>query len=232
MSQSRQTTTSSATTSSDARAAILGRIREGLRDVRIADPVEDVPVDWVYGCPMDTKDVVADLVEKIEDYRATVVRVRPDQVTGAITEALTSLGARSTVVPDGVDPAWVEAIAEAGIEIAQDDPPLTHEQLNQIDAVVSGCAVAMADSGTIALDHGPGQGRRALTLLPDRHICVVRVDQVVSDVPEGVARLAEAIRARRPITWLSGGSATSDIELIRVEGVHGPRQLWVVLVEA
>ena len=88
----------------------------------------------------------------------------------------------------------------------------------------------MADSGTIALDHGIGQGRRALTLLPDRHICVIREDQVVSDVPEGVVRLTPALTQRRPVTWLSGGSATSDIELSRVEGVHGPRHLSVVLV--
>lgn len=96
----------------------------------------------------------------------------------------------------------------------------------------TGAAVAMADSGTIALDHSEDQRRRALSLLPDVHVCVVRADQVVSDVPEGIARLAPALRARRPITWLSGGSATSDIELSRVEGVHGPRQLWVILGES
>jgi L-lactate dehydrogenase complex protein LldG len=90
----------------------------------------------------------------------------------------------------------------------------------------------MVDSGTIALDHSEDQRRRALSLLPDVHVCVVRADQVVSDVPEGIARLAPALRARRPITWLSGGSATSDIELSRVEGVHGPRQLWVILGES
>ncbi len=112
----------------------------------------------------------------------------------------------------------------------RDDPELSHGELNLISAVVTTAAVGMADWGTIALDHGPGQGRRALSLLPDCHVCVVRADQVVSDVPEGIARLAPALRARRPVTWLSGGSATSDIELSRVEGVHGPRHLWVILV--
>ena len=123
------------------------------------------------------------------------------------------------------------AIGASGIQVYRDEPPLSHAQLNTIDAVVTTSAVGMADSGTIALDHSAGQGRRALSLLPDRHICVVRADQVVSDVPEGMTRLAPALRERRPVTWLSGGSATSDIELSRVEGVHGPRHLSVVLVE-
>lgn len=214
-----------------AREEMLSRIRKATADVETADPALDVPVHWTYGRALDTADVLADFVEKVEDYKARVVRVDAAGVGDAIVDALRELGATSAVLPDGVPAGWAEAVSAAGVEIHGDEPQLSHAQLNVIDAVVTTAAVGMADSGTIALDHGPGQGRRALSLLPDRHICVVRADQVVSDVPEGIARLAPALRARRPVTWLSGGSATSDIELSRVEGVHGPRHLWVILVD-
>lgn len=215
-----------------AREEVLRRIRQATADVTQSDPALDVPVEWGYGRALPTTDVLADFVEKVEDYKATVVRVTADGVGEAVVTALGELGARSTVLPAGLPDEWVTAVAASGVAVHRDEPePLTHAELNVIDAVVTTSAVGMADSGTIALDHGEGQGRRALTLLPDRHVCVVRSDQVVSDVPEGIARLAPGIRARRPVTWLSGGSATSDIELSRVEGVHGPRHLWVVLVD-
>lgn len=214
-----------------ARDDILRRVREAIRDVTEPDPELDVPIDWIYGQPLGTEDVLADLVEKVEDYKAAVVRVPPGGVPAAIVEALQSLGATSAVLPAGLAGEWRQAIADAGITVHDDDPPLSSHELNRIDAVVTAAAVAMADSGTIALDHGPDQGRRALSLVPDRHVCVVRADQVVSDVPEGIARLSPAIRAGNPVTWISGGSASSDIELDRVEGVHGPRQLHVILAE-
>lgn len=214
-----------------AREEILRRVREATRDVTEKDAALDVPIEWAYGRPLATEDVLADFVHKVEDYRAMVVRVPPAEVPQAVAQALASLGAGSAVLPSGVPAAWVRAVADAGVRIFADDPPLDHATLNTVDAVVTAAAVGMADSGTIALDHGADQGRRALSLLPDIHVCVVRSDQVVSDVPEGIARLAPALRARRPVTWLSGGSATSDIELSRVEGVHGPRRLWVVLAE-
>lgn len=213
-----------------AREEVLSRIRKATTDVKTVDPALDVPVHWTYGRALATTDVLGDFVEKVEDYKARVVRVASDGVGDAIVDALRELGATSTVLPDGIPDGWAESLSAAGVEIHRDEPQLTHAQLNVIDAVVTTAAVGMADSGTIALDHGPGQGRRALSLLPDRHVCVVRSDQVVSDVPEGIARLAPALRARHPVTWLSGGSATSDIELSRVEGVHGPRHLWVILV--
>lgn len=214
-----------------AREEILARLRAATADVAEPDPALDVPVDWTYGRPLNTPDVLDDLVEKVLDYRAGVTRCAASGVTDAIVDALRESGARSVVLPDGLPAAWADAVAAAGLAVVRDEPPLSRADLNTTDAVLTTVAVAMADSGTIALDHGEGQGRRALTLLPDRHVCVVRADQVVSDVPEGIGRLAPALRARRPVTWLSGGSATSDIELSRVEGVHGPRQLHVILVE-
>lgn len=214
-----------------AREEILQRIRTATADVAEKDPILDVPVEWTYGQALQTPDILADFVEKVEDYKARVVRVAEGDIGSAIVEALAGLQAGSAVLPGGLPEAWVQAVTDAGVEVFRDDPELSHGELNLISAVVTTAAVGMADSGTIALDHGPGQGRRALSLLPDCHVCVVRADQVVSDVPEGIARLAPALRARRPVTWLSGGSATSDIELSRVEGVHGPRHLWVILVD-
>ena len=214
-----------------AREDILQRIRTATADVTEPDPALDVPVEWAYGQPLATADVLADFVEKVEDYKARVVRVAEDGIGAAIVDALVGLDAASAVLPEGLPDAWVQAVTAAGVTVFRDDPELSHAELNLIAAVVTTAAVGMADSGTIALDHGLGQGRRALSLLPDCHVCVVRSEQVVSDVPEGIARLAPALRARRPVTWLSGGSATSDIELSRVEGVHGPRHLWVILVD-
>lgn len=213
-----------------AREEVLRRIRAATRDVTEKDPAVDVPVEWEYGRPLGTVDVIADFVEKVEDYKAAVRRCGDGEIAATVVEALRALDAHSVVIPAGLPGNWIDALRDAGFELHSDEPVLSHAQLNGIDAVVTTAAVGMADSGTIALDHGIGQGRRALTLLPDRHICVIREDQVVSDVPEGVVRLTPALTQRRPVTWLSGGSATSDIELSRVEGVHGPRHLSVVLV--
>ena len=111
-----------------------------------------------------------------------------------------------------------------------EDAALSVRELDELDGALTGCAVAIAETGTFVLDGGAGQGRRALTLVPDLHICVVREDQVVGLVPEAVGKLEDAVRTGRPLTFVSGPSATSDIELDRVEGVHGPRVLHVVLV--
>lgn len=212
-----------------AREEILERIRRATADIREKDPVADVPVDWAYGRPTPLDDVLDTFVENIEDYKARIVRTGADGTGTAIVDALSELGAKSVLVPTGVDSGWVAALEAAGFTVVRDEPVLSHAELNEIDAVLTGARVAAAETGTICLDHDADQGRRALTLVPDRHVCVVREDQVVSDIPEAVARLRPAVDARRPITWISGGSATSDIELARVEGVHGPRKLFVVL---
>ena len=126
--------------------------------------------------------------------------------------------------------AAAEGIDVPGAELLRE--PLDPAALDALDGVITGCAVAIAETGTIVLDGGPGQGSRALTLVPDRHICLVRADQVVAGVPEAMAVLAPAVRERRaPLTFISGPSATSDIEFNRVEGVHGPRTLEIVLGE-
>jgi L-lactate dehydrogenase complex protein LldG len=130
------------------------------------------------------------------------------------------------VVPDGLPAEWLAALP-ATIQLARDEPPLSAAELDEMAGVITGCAVAIAETGTIILDHGPGQGRRALTLVPDFHLVIVRADQVAADLADAFARLDPV----RPHTLISGPSATSDIELIRVEGVHGPRNLHVLLTE-
>lgn len=207
------------------REVILGRIAAALGDERAPGR----SAGWAYGRPVELAGDILDVFdERVADYRATVVRVAPDDVPAAVVAGLGE--AASVVLPAGVPASWRDAIAAAGLTVHDDDPPLDRRELDRIDAVVTASAVGIAETGTIVLDHGPDQGRRALTLVPDLHVCVVRADQVVSGVPEAVARLAAAIGDGSPLTWISGPSATSDIELSRVEGVHGPRTLHVVLV--
>jgi L-lactate dehydrogenase complex protein LldG len=152
--------------------------------------------------------------ERVADYRAVVERCTPDELAGRVAAAVEG---RVAVVPEGLGVDVPGAIVDTG---------LTALELDEVDAVVTEAAVGVAETGTIVLEHGAGQGRRALTLVPDLHVCVVRTDQVVPDVPDAVALLDPV----RPQTWISGPSATSDIELDRVEGVHGPRSLHVILV--
>jgi L-lactate dehydrogenase complex protein LldG len=153
-------------------------------------------------------------VERCADYRAVVERCTPDQLAERVAAAVEG----RVVVPAGLGVEVPEAVVDEGFAAAE---------LDRIDTVVTESTVAIAETGTIVLDHGSGQGRRALTLVPDRHVCIVRADQVVADVQDAVA----ALDPRRPHTWISGPSATSDIELDRVEGVHGPRNLHVIVVE-
>jgi L-lactate dehydrogenase complex protein LldF len=168
-------------------------------------------------CPIDP---VARFVSRVEDYGATVHQVPGvDAIAGAIA---TVLGDEKAVFPGDLDFHWLPPASESTV----DDATLSAVDLDRFSATVTGCALAVAETGTIVLDAGPGQGRRALTLVPDHHICVVMSTQIVGDVPQAVAQLPPT----RPLTWISGPSATSDIELSRVQGVHGPRRLDVILV--
>jgi L-lactate dehydrogenase complex protein LldG len=198
---------------------VLQRIRAAL-----ADRPGPVAVPREYRRDLGDTDIIALFAERAADYRATVTRVSTVDIPAAVAAALAERGARRVVVPQGFPDEW---LVGAEIEPLRDDPPLSHADLDAADGVVSGCAVAIALTGTIVLDAGPAQGRRALTLLPDYHLCVVRADQIVGTVSEALARLDPA----RPQTWVSGPSATSDIELNRVEGVHGPRTLNVLIAE-
>ncbi|MFI9082196.1 lactate utilization protein C [Streptomyces sioyaensis] len=164
------------------------------------------------------------LAENLADYRAHVHRTDTGRLAPLIAELLRARGSRRVVVPDGLPQEW---LAEADAEQIPDAAEATASDLDTVDSAVTGCAVAIAETGTVVLDAGSGQGRRRITLVPDHHICVVRVpEQVVDSVPQALERLDPV----RPQTWISGPSATSDIELDRVEGVHGPRTLDVVLV--
>lgn len=204
---------------SEARAQILGRIRDALSD---RPTVPEVP--WIYGRPVGTGDraLVDRFVERVTDYRATVVRVGEPDVGEAIALAVRGFG--RVVADEAVRDAWPDSAAWVV------DDALTPHDLDGVDAVVTTATVAVANTGTIVLSHGPGQGRRALSLVPDVHICLVRADQIVDDIPKAVAQLIGSGLHTGPLTWISGPSATSDIELNRVEGVHGPRTLHVIVV--
>jgi L-lactate dehydrogenase complex protein LldG len=204
----------------EARAEILARIAAALAD---GPPVVAVPRDYERSLGPEV-DIVELFAERVADYRATVHRAAATDLPGVIATVLAGWGARRLVVPAGLPDAWL-AGAEAIVPV-RDDPPLSVQDLDATDAVITGCATAIAETGTIILDASPGQGRRALSLLPDRHLCVVEATRIVGTVPEALARLDPG----RPQTWISGPSATSDIELERVEGVHGPRILDVVIV--
>lgn len=216
---------------SSAREEILRRIRGATADVTTEAKGGQPPTEPSPDAAPPTTEVLDLFAETVADYEADVRRVHAADLPRTIAEVLHDGGCRSVVVPDGVDEHWTGSLG-ATPEVVRDSPSLTAGDLDRVDAVLTASAVGIARTGTIVLDHRADQGRRALTLVPDVHVCVVTADQVVDDVPEAVARLRPAPGDARPLTWISGPSATSDIELQRVEGVHGPRTLVVLLVEA
>jgi L-lactate dehydrogenase complex protein LldG len=223
-----------------ARDQMLARIRAASQAAGAAQPARDA--DAAYAAlprrylrahhDAASHDIVALFAERAADYRAVVERVPEAGLAATIARILadraTTTGVAAPagrfVVPAGLPDDWLAELP-AGITLVGDAPPLSAAELDLAAGVLTGCAVAIAETGTIILDHGPGQGRRPLTLVPDFHLVVVRGDQVAADLADAFARLDPA----RPHTLISGPSATSDIELIRVEGVHGPRTLHVLL---
>lgn len=209
---------------SAAREEILARIRRALGDVPAG---EDVPVPRGYGVS-DPAGTVERFLERVADYGAGVRIAAPGGVAAAVAEACGAHGVERVAVPADLPPEWLPAEVEA-----VPDRSLDVRELDRMPGAVTGCALAIAETGTLVLDCGLHQGRRALTLVPDFHLCVVEEAQVVDGVPAAIRRLADGLRGeRRPVTFVSGPSATSDIELSRVEGVHGPRRLEVVLLRA
>jgi len=201
------------------RDAILARVQASLVD----SPSRVVAArDYRLRGERDPPAVIELFVERVRDYEATVVVT--DEPGAAVASALVSAGARRV----GIAPDLGRELRAPGIELVEDDS-LSARDLDALDGAVTTCASACAETGTIALDGGPGQGRRALSLVPDLHICVVRAEAIVETVPELIAALEPSAREGRPIVLISGPSATSDIELTRVEGVHGPRRLVVIV---
>lgn len=232
-----------------ARDEVLARVRTALGP----DPhIPDIPWGYRTTSDLDAERTLARFTERLDDYRAHVHPATPTSLAALLATLVTDRGHTRVVVPAGLEPRWLGALPE-DVEVVRDGPSphdaaardtseaadrdtdeaaqrsggLTTHELDRVDTVITAAAVAIAETGTIVLDGAADQGRRALTLVPDHHVCVIRATQVVATVPEALARLEPT----RPLTLISGPSATSDIELNRVEGVHGPRMLDVVVLE-
>ncbi|MCZ2264583.1 LutC/YkgG family protein [Isoptericola sp. QY 916] len=239
---------------SGARTEVLARVRAALGQTgsgttpsgKVGTAPHPEPVPRAYRAAgehaVGSPEVLEQLVDRLVDYKAHVHQVATDALPATVAALVAELsgpardvpGARPdrpvrVVVPDGLDDAWLAALP-ADVDVVRDsrERPLAATELDAVAAVVTAARVAISETGTIVLDGEPDQGRRAISLVPDVHLCVVRADQVVQTVPEAVRLLGE--HPDRPLTWISGPSATSDIELDRVEGVHGPRTLHVLLV--
>lgn len=210
------------------RETVLNRIRAALKDVPKSEKPEDVAIDrgYLHVDESPEKDRLERFIERVREYKAKVKIARTDGLAAAIAESCAARGVARLAVPADLPEGW----APPGVELVR-EPGLSNDQLDRSDGVLTASALGIAQTGTVVLDSGPGQGRRAITLVPDYHLCVVFQDQVVGLVPEAVVKLQSAAESPdRPITFISGPSATSDIELNRVEGVHGPRTLEVIVV--
>ncbi|POH73830.1 LutC/YkgG family protein [Arthrobacter glacialis] len=208
-----------------AREDIMNRIKSALRD---APETPVVPRAYRRSSTMSDAQRLEQLVDRLVDYKANVFLTPAADVPAKLAELLA--GTSSIVVPHGLPQEWLSALKDdAGAPAVHVDSPerrLTVAELDAVDAVVTGAATAVSETGTIMLDGSDDQGRRIISLVPDRHICLLHAADIVEVLPEAIARL----EASRPQTWISGPSATSDIELERVEGVHGPRTLDVMIL--
>ncbi|MDO4900772.1 LUD domain-containing protein [Actinomyces sp.] len=214
----------------DAKTAILARAREAISRSQQGRPVREIPRNYLRegAHAPGSEPVVADMIEKLEDYSAEVIRAPKD---AAILDAIDELlgAAKSVVVPAGLPQAYKEAAARGGRSVREDSrqEPIPTLELDRIEAVLTCSRVGISMSGTICLDGEPDQGRRAISLVPDKHVVVLERETIMPTVPQAVDVLGQ--HPTRPTTWIAGGSATSDIELVRVNGVHGPRNLGVVI---
>ncbi len=214
-----------------ARDEILARIRASNAAAGIpvsprSDSSRPATVEPVPSSDAEQAVLVERFVDRLIDYRAEVQVVAEAEVGAAVVMALVTHGAQSVIQPAGFPTSWLTAFEGEVVS----DGELSPVALDTLDAVVTTSAIGIAETGTIILDHGAGQGRRALSLVPDLHVCVVRAAELVPDVPDAVRVLRpQMVTDAPPLTWISGPSATSDIELSRVEGVHGPRTLAVVI---
>lgn len=197
-----------------ARDQLLARVRAAIAP--LAGASEPILRDY----RASTEEGIDVFLDRLRHYDASAKRVDAAELDAAVRATLADRGVRQVVVPDGIPDSWVQQL-----EPLRDTPPLDAHALDDSDGVVTTCAVAIAQTGTIVLDGASGMGRRALTLVPDYHLCVVRAEQIVGSVPEALARLEPT----RPLTFISGPSATVDIEMVRVSGVHGPRRLDVLI---
>lgn len=214
-----------------AREDVLAEVRSAIRNAghRPDPPYTEIPRHYrrASGRLPGSPEVVQQFVAAVEKYGAEVMEASNEaELNHCLSVALADC--QSVVVPTGLPIDWVKvAMAQHRVYLDGGGALLTNQELDGIDAVLSSSRLAIASTGTIILDGAPDQGRRALSLIPDQHVVVVRTDRIVETVPEAFAILE--VEAHRPLTWIAGPSATSDIELSRVEGVHGPRTLKVVL---
>jgi L-lactate dehydrogenase complex protein LldG len=212
----------------NAREEVLARIAAAYR---AASPAElsysDIAREYRTTSALPASALAELLIDRLVDYRALVRQCGDDDLGAEIATALSNRSAQTVVAPTGLDPSWTRGFSGRVLtDGVSTGDQLSVSELDGVDGVITSCAVAIAETGTLILDGSPGQGRRVITLIPDYHLCVVFADQIVADVPDALARL----EATRPLTMISGPSATSDIELNRVEGVHGPRTLEVIIV--
>lgn len=207
--------------------SMLASIRAALKDVPETETPADVEVPRQYLTSLRTslEERLELFTERIEDYKVIVQRISEADIPNWIANLCEKQMAKNIVIPNDLPAEWLPF----GFNFMK-DTMLNHDELDQSDGVITGCAVAVAQTGSIALDAGQHQGRRAITLLPDYHLCIVYAEQIVDLVPEAFKKLEPSVADGRAITFISGPSATSDIELNRVEGVHGPRTLEVLLI--
>ncbi len=215
-----------------AKEEILSRIRHALLDVPADENPEQITTERNYHMQTSQshEEIVQLFVSRLEDYNAGVHRIQEAEISGIVAKLLKKYSLNQLVMPADIPQAWVPA--ELVVALRDEQNQLTNEQMGESNSVIlTACAVAIAQTGTIVLDGGSLQGRRVLSLLPDYAFCVVREDQIVGLVPEAIAYLNDTItQHHQPITFISGPSATSDIELSRVVGVHGPRHLDILLI--